>query len=133
MTIKMKTVTLVTTVKRVRRHFPSFKYTPQKRSAPGIIPFDYTIVPDNCTTELGRWLAERISTTCREDDASICLVLLPAIELGLHFKRCVEQLTQRAELRTEEDAKYLSPDSKAGSPSSSDISGPAVVCASGTG
>lgn len=101
----MKIVTLSTTLKRVRRDLPSFEYSSQRVSQPGVVSYDYDIVPEKCTTELGRWLAEHISTTCRKDDASICLVLLPATELGMHFKKRIEQLTRCVELRTKVDAE----------------------------
>ena len=101
------TVTLVATIERVRQDFPSIKYTPRKNSRSGIVLVAYPINPGNCKTALGRWLAERILTTHFNDDASECIVLLPATEIGLHFKDCGEHLARHREIRTAADAERL--------------------------
>lgn len=65
------------------------------------------IDPTKITHSLARWLAETISTTSRQDDASILLILYPATEIGLQVRAQGERLTGRSELLSARELEDL--------------------------
>lgn len=99
----MKTVNLVATIPMVQRYFPGT--TPRTGYRPDVMSADFPIAPERCKTALGRWLAEKILTTRFDDDASRCVIAVPATELGLHFRSLAERLMQMQEIRSAEEAE----------------------------
>lgn len=62
------------------------------RFKPGIATIDLAVDPQKCETKFGRWLAERISTTRRDDDASILRLTLPRTEADISLAAFCERL-----------------------------------------
>lgn len=84
----MNSVQLVCTPEIASRYYPEAR-APYTRS---ILAPHFPITPENCATKLGRMLAEHISTTLRDDDASRCTLIMPVTEIGVHFTEMGKKL-----------------------------------------
>lgn len=92
-----RTVNLVATVAAIRQYFPA-ACAPRLNYRQDVMSADFAINLERCQTTLGRWLAGCIYTTRGDDDASLCKILLPATEEGLHLRALREWLAQYDEL-----------------------------------
>lgn len=101
----MKTVSLVATVGVVRKFFPD-AHTPGPTAKPGILSAPFPVVPSACKSHFGAWLAERYSTTRRDDDLSILRIELPATEEELQVREFAQSL-QRTPVMTAGAAALL--------------------------
>ncbi len=83
----MNTVNLVATKPMIQRYFPGHR-APNPNTVPGIMNADFPLVPQNCTTKLGAWLATHVSTTRFDDDLSNLRLVLPTriIEMAVRQK-----------------------------------------------
>lgn len=63
-----------------KKYLPATPY-----SKPGILSYRISFSLDDCKTEFGRWLAERILTTRRDDDLSILSITLKKTEMDISF------------------------------------------------
>lgn len=102
----MRTVNLVATEAMIQHYFPDAR-TSRACAKPGIMSADFPIAPENCRTELGRWLATVISTTRFDDDASHCYIVHPSTEQGLHLRDLGERLQRRQVIRNIEEAEHI--------------------------
>lgn len=98
--MRANTVSLVATLPTIQRYFPG-----GVDSKTGVMSAPFPIHPESCRTALGRWLAETILTTRFDDDASLCCILLPVTEQGLHFRELGAQLMREQEIRSVEEAE----------------------------
>jgi hypothetical protein len=92
-----RTINLVSTLDAIKRHFPERYREPSPGSKPGVMSADFPLEPSACTTKLGCWLAEHISTTRFDDDGSWCPILMPATEMGLTIRELGEKLLRHQE------------------------------------
>jgi len=102
----MRTVNLVATEEAIARYFPDARAS-SHLAVPGIMSAEFPIFPETCRTQLGRWLAGAITTTRFDDDASMCRLVLPATEIGLHIHDLGERLRRSQEVRTQADAERI--------------------------
>lgn len=84
-TIVIRHVTLVTAKKYALGGKPSASYG-GLGSSPGTLLETHAVNPELCETDLGRWLAEHILTTERNDEASLCHILMPGTNFGMHLQ-----------------------------------------------
>ena len=88
---------LMATEAMVRRHHPDFRGV-RPGCAPGICSADFRVDLSQCRTALGRYLADKIATTRREDDASRVRVQLPENAAGHYLCAIGERMSRSRNL-----------------------------------
>lgn len=104
-----KTVELVATEQAIQNAFPGASAA-RPGAVPGIMSAAFPIDPASCRTALGRWLAEHITTTRFDDDASKCVIITPYTEEGLHARDFLSKLIAKPStwaLRSSDDVQRL--------------------------
>ncbi len=107
----MKSVNLVATQEVIQQTFPDSR-PPRLDCKPGVMSANFSVVPNDCKTAFGRWLAERILTTRRDDDLSRLVVITRNTEEDLHVREMAQRMTNR-HIKTIADMERLHKDMSA--------------------
>lgn len=87
----MTTVSIVATPNALKRYFPDAEHCSRMMSAP------FPVNPNLCKTVTGRWLAQTILTTRRDDDFSLLQVEMPVTDAGAMLTNLGLDVSGRAE------------------------------------
>lgn len=102
-----QSITLVATVAALEA--AGHSVTPQVSGKPGILSAEFAISPQDCATAFGRWLAERVPTTRRDDDLSTVMVYSSESDAELALREFADALRSRR-LRDIDDIDRLAAD-----------------------
>ena len=95
----------VATEALIQKRFPGSR-RPHPAMKPGIISADFEVIPSDCTTAFGRWLAERVTTTRRDDDLSILSLTLKPTEMDIALLDLTRRVTATS-IRNQNDFERL--------------------------
>ncbi|HAT31032.1 MAG TPA: hypothetical protein DCW29_09340 [Janthinobacterium sp.] len=109
----MNTVSLVATPERLKADFPKLYRALSPNATPGPQSGMYEVDPLACATALGRWLAGSVGSTHADAAESLCNILLPQTEEGVHVRELAERLMLRQAIANEEQAEALYADIEA--------------------
>jgi hypothetical protein len=87
------TCSLVATTELVEKMNPTATVRNTPHSKPGIMSAPFSVNPADCKTTFGRWLAERVRTTRRDDDMSRLSITLRKTEAEIALQAFAESLT----------------------------------------
>lgn len=99
-------VTLVATEAMIQQYHSGAR-SPHTSAKPGIMSAEFPVDPAACKTKLGAWLASTIRTTRFDDDLSLCRIVLPATEFGLHVRDLAARLHGFHQVGTAEQAEMV--------------------------
>jgi hypothetical protein len=83
---------LVATGALAAKLFPEATARNSAHGKPGIVSCDVSFDPSDCSTKFGRWLAEHVPTTRRDDDMSRVMITLASTEAEIALAAFADSL-----------------------------------------
>lgn len=90
-----RTCNFVATEELLQKQSPGSR-RPHPSMKPGVMSANFQVNPAECKTAFGRWLAERISTTRRDDDMSILNLTTRQTEIDIAVADMAKRVTSNS-------------------------------------
>ncbi len=100
-----KHITLVATDAMIQQYLPDAATSNGPRP-PGVRWADFAVDRDRCETKLGRFLADHITTTRRDDDASHVWIVAPVTDAGAALQHLCKAYADRNDYQVLSEAEF---------------------------